>query len=89
MDDPLMLDANAVAGDMVELFGVEMTMAAHRCAHCGNQGAVGALRAWTHAPGMVLRCSVCDEVVVRWARTSSGVRVDLRGASFLELPGAR
>ena len=40
MDDPLMLDANAVSGDLMELFGFEMTSATHRCAHCGNVGAM-------------------------------------------------
>lgn len=87
MDDPLLLDGNAVAGDLLELFGTEMTMAAQRCAHCGTEGLIGGLRAWTRGPGTVLRCTACGEVVVRWARTPRGVRLDLRGAAFLELPG--
>ena len=89
MDDPLVLDANAVAGEMAELFGADMTMAVHRCAHCGNRGALGGLRAWTHGPGTVLRCSICHEVVLRWTRTPSGVRIDLRGAAFLDLTTPR
>lgn len=87
MDDPLVLDANAVAGEMAEIFGFEMTALTHRCAHCGNLGAIGTLRAWTRGPGTVLRCSTCSEVVVRWTRTPSGIRLDLRGAAVLEIPG--
>lgn len=83
----LMLDANAVAGEMEELFGFEMTVVVHRCAHCGNEGAVGTLLAFTHGPGTVLRCSVCRDVVMRWVRGSSGVRLDMRGAAVLHLPG--
>lgn len=83
----LMLDANAVAGEMEELFGLEMTAVAHRCAHCGNQGPVGTLLAFTHGPGTVLRCSICREVVIRWTRGPTGARLDLRGAAVLHLPG--
>jgi hypothetical protein len=86
--DPLMLDANAVAGDLEELFGVDLTAARHRCANCGNRGAVGTLRAWTAGPGVVLRCSTCSEVVMRWTRTPGGARVDVRGAAFVEMSAA-
>lgn len=86
MDEPLVLDANAVAGELYELLGAELTTAGHRCAHCGNRGALGSLRAWVRGPGVVLRCSVCSEVVLRWIRTRSGVHLDLRGAASLELP---
>ena len=78
MDDPLMLDANAVAGDLYELFGVELTAVLHQCASCGNRAAVGTLRAWTRGPGTVLR----------WSRTSSGMVLDLRGAARIEVPRA-
>jgi hypothetical protein len=84
MDDPLVLDANAVAGEMQELMGFEMTAFLARCAHCGNRDAVGSLRAWVHGPGVVLRCVICSEVVVRWVRTPDGARLDLRGAAFLQ-----
>lgn len=86
MDDHLILDANAVAGELYELLGAEMTLAGHQCAHCGNRGPLGSLRAWVHGPGVVLRCSVCSEVVIRWVRTPSGARLDLRGAASVELP---
>ena len=68
IDDPLVLDANAVAGDLREIMGVEITTYVARCAHCGNRGALGTLRAWTHGPGVVLRCVICSEVVIRWVR---------------------
>ena len=85
MDDPLMLDANAVAGDLAELFGFEVTAAAHRCAHCGNDAAVATLLAWTQGPGITLRCSICREVVVRIVRTPGRTYLDVSGASYLEI----
>ena len=83
--DDLVLDANAVAGELMEMFGRELTDALHQCAHCGHQAAMGTLRAWVHGPGVVLRCSVCQQVVVRWTRTEAGVHVDMRGAAFVAM----
>jgi hypothetical protein len=79
MDDPLMLDANAVSGELMELFGFEMTSATHRCAHCGNVGAMGTLLAWTPGPG------ICRDVVVRIVRTPSRTLIDVSGAAYLEV----
>lgn len=85
MDDPLVLDANAVASDLAELFGFEMTAAVHRCAHCGNVGAMGTLLAWTQGPGVTLRCCICRDVVVRIVRTPSRTLIDVSGAAYLEI----
>jgi hypothetical protein len=84
--DALTLDANAVAGLLMEIFGTEMTVAMSRCGHCGNRGQVGSLRAYTHAPGVVLRCSVCTEVVMRIMRRADGsYLVDARGAAYIRM----
>lgn len=85
-EDALTLDANAVAGLLTEIFGVEITSELCRCAHCGNDGAVGTLRAYTHAPGVVLRCSVCAQVVIRIVRTPAATYLDARGAALIRLP---
>jgi len=39
--DELMLDGNAVAGMLGEVFAVEMTTATMTCGNCGTSGAVG------------------------------------------------
>lgn len=85
MDEPMMLDANAVAGDLAELFGFEMTATAHRCAHCGNVGAMGTLLAWTQGPGITLRCCICRDVVVRIVRTPTRTLIDVSGAAYMEI----
>ena len=86
MDEPMMLDANAVAGDLAEMFGFEMTATVHRCAHCGNVGQMGTLLAWTQGPGITLRCCICRDVVVRIVRTPSRTLIDVSGAAYLEIP---
>jgi Family of unknown function (DUF6510) len=52
----LMLDGNAVAGELREMFSVEVTTGEGECAGCGKTHAMGALLAFTHGPGIVLRC---------------------------------
>ena len=87
-DDPMadqMLDGNAVAGLLAAAFGAEMTAVPGQCAHCGTVSMLGALHAWTRAPGIVLRCPVCSEVVLRVVETPTATLVDLRGVAALRL----
>src|SRR5688572_4647235 len=81
----LMLDANAVAGLFHEIFGCEMTASPTECAHCGNEGEIGTLLAFTHGPGIVLRCSACEQVVLRIVQTPESTLLDARGAVYLRL----
>ena len=84
--DSLTLDANAAAGMLMEIFGTEMTVAASRCTHCGNRAQIGTLRAYMQAPGLVLRCSVCTQVVMRVMRRPDGsFLVDARGAAYIRM----
>ncbi|MGH2462202.1 MAG: DUF6510 family protein [Candidatus Limnocylindria bacterium] len=84
--DALVLDGNAVAGDLEEFFGLDMTEVVHRCAHCRNLGPMASLYAFVNGPGVVLRCSICREVVLRYVRTPSGTRIDVRGVAEMRLP---
>jgi Family of unknown function (DUF6510) len=81
----LMLDGNAVAGLLSEVFALEMTACPCRCAHCGAEGPIGALLAFTHAPGVVLRCPGCEQVVLRLVETDDALHLDARGAACLRL----
>jgi len=65
----MVLDGNAVAGLLGEIFGAEMTANDAECASCGRVHAVGAMLAFTQAPGIVLRCPSCEAVMVRVVRT--------------------
>jgi hypothetical protein len=79
------LDGNAVAGLLAATFGGDMTSTPGRCAHCHTVSMIGELRAWTRAPGTVLRCPVCSEVVLRIVETPSAVLVDTTGAAWLRM----
>lgn len=81
----LMLDANAIAGLLYDVFGVEMTASPTECANCGNEDEIGALLAFTQGPGIVLRCPACEKVVMRIVRTEDAIYLDARGAVYLRL----
>ena len=81
----LVLDANAVAGLLDEIFGAEMTASRTVCAHCGRAGEMGTLMAYVHAPGVVLRCPTCQQVMVRIVRTPDAIFLDARGAVYLRV----
>jgi hypothetical protein len=81
----LILDANAVAGLLMDIFGGEMTAEPTECAHCGNQAEMGTLLAFTQGPGVVLRCSACGQVVLRIVQTPGAIYLDARGAVYLKL----
>ena len=81
----LMLDANATAGMLFEIFGVEMTASPTECANCGNEAEIGTLLAFTQGPGIILRCSACENVVLRIVQTPEAIYLDARGAVYLRL----
>lgn len=83
----LMLDANGVAGALEEIFGRDVTACETSCSYCGRTAPLGSLEAFTQAPGVVLRCVLCEHIVLRFARTPHGLYVDLRGISCLRLGG--
>ena len=52
----LMVDGNALAGVLGEVFAHEMTSARIACEGCDHVEPIGAQHAYMHAPGVVLRC---------------------------------
>jgi hypothetical protein len=79
----LVLDGNAVAGELRMIFGREMTTDDLECASCGQVHAFGTLLAFTQAPGIVLRCPGCEAVVLRVVETPRAIYVDARGAAVM------
>lgn len=76
--DALMLDGNAVAGLLQEVFAVEMTTAFATCAGCGATEPIGAVQVYRGA-AIVLRCPHCSNVLATILSTDSEVRLSLRG----------
>jgi len=82
----LMLDGNAAAGVLQEIFGEEMTTALTTCDECATGSEMAMLRVFSGGPGLVLRCPACEAVMVRIAQTPHGTFVDVRGVRQMRLP---
>ena len=87
MAEEHVLDGNAVGGILLELFGLEMTVAPGVCAHCGARELLASTDVYVHAPGIVVRCRHCDGVLVRIVRGRERTWLDLTGLRSLELGG--
>ncbi len=72
------LDGNAIAGALHDYFGVEMTTAAGVCAHCRTRALVAELQVYRSAPGTVVRCRACSDVVMVVIEARGRVTVDHR-----------
>ena len=81
--DALMLDGNAVAGLLHDVFGTEMTTATGTCRNCGASAPVGAVHVFRSA-GVVLRCPQCDSVLAKIVGRRTVSCVDLSGLASIE-----
>jgi ribosomal protein S27E len=79
-------DDTALAGPFHDLFGVEVSAAIGRCTNCGHAGPLAELRVFDHAPGVVARCPVCDQVLARLVQSPGRAWLDLRGLTWLQVP---
>lgn len=82
--DARMLDGNAVAGLLQEVFTVEMTSALGTCDGCGATNAVGATHVFQGA-GVVMRCPHCDNVLVTIVKDDIHVWISFRGLRTLQV----
>jgi hypothetical protein len=82
----LILDGNALAGLLHELFDVEMTIAPVECASCGRKGELGSLWAFAESPGYVLSCPACQNIIMRMTVIPDQIYLDARGAAYLRIP---
>jgi phage FluMu protein Com len=79
------LDGNAAAGELSELFSVDVTAAAGRCAACGKVAALGEGHLYAFEPGMVIRCAACLNPLVRLVKASGRAWLDMRGLACLQI----
>jgi Family of unknown function (DUF6510) len=82
--DALMLDGNAVAGLLQDIFALEMTTALGTCAGCGATDAVGALHVYRGA-GIVMRCAQCGSALVTIVDDGTRVWIGFEGIRTLRV----
>ncbi|HEY2653103.1 MAG TPA: DUF6510 family protein [Solirubrobacteraceae bacterium] len=80
------LDGNAIAGALYEYFGTEMTTARGNCAHCRAPAMIAELEVYMRAPGVVVRCWNCHNVVIVLVPVAEPTRVDYSAFELAEPP---
>jgi Zn finger protein HypA/HybF involved in hydrogenase expression len=78
------VDGNAIGGLLREIFTMEMTAAETTCAECGAVNAVGRVDVYMQAPGVVVRCPECKQVLMLIVHGRGRYWIDLRGVRRLE-----
>jgi hypothetical protein len=79
------VDGNAIAGDLVEVFGVDLTAATTVCAACGTSSYVAESVVYMRGPGRVARCRACGDVHIVLVTIRGITCVDLRGIAELQM----
>jgi len=82
-DSELVLEGNASAGLLQEIFAFEVTTAQIQCEVCGTTAAIGSLRLYAVPMGAILRCTNCKGIVMGAVNTPHGRWLDLTGARSL------
>ena len=77
------LDGNAIGGLLMSLFGHEMTTTVVTCGTCGTAGQVAELAVYQPRLGTVVRCRVCDNVLMVFVEIRGMTCVDMRGMAQL------
>jgi hypothetical protein len=79
----LVLDGNAAAGLLQEIFVLEITAAQIQCEACGSTGAIGSMRLYAAPMGAVLRCNHCGALLMSAVHTPHGHWLEMKGARCL------
>jgi len=85
------LDGSAAAGELRDVFAVDVTAAAGQCAACGAIGALAQGHIYAFEPGIVVRCAACEHPLVRLVKGPGRIWLDLRGLVYLQwdVPGGK
>ena len=82
------LDGNSIGGLLIDVFGADMTGASGTCGTCGATGPVAELVVYRQAPGTVVRCRACGNILMVFVKAHGMTCVDLTGMARLDQPGA-
>ncbi|MGI8880741.1 MAG: DUF6510 family protein [Jatrophihabitans sp.] len=77
------LDGNAAAAPLREIFAADVTSTIGRCAGCGQRAHLAEAQMYGGGPGLVLRCSACQQVLARLVQDGSRTWLDLQGLQYL------
>ncbi len=73
------VDGNAIAGQLLDVYGADMTMTTGVCQQCGLRSRIAELVVYACAPGSVARCPGCGSVLIVVVDVRQTTEVHLRG----------
>ncbi|HSE26125.1 MAG TPA: DUF6510 family protein [Pyrinomonadaceae bacterium] len=79
------LDGNAAAGELSKIFVMDVTAAEGQCAHCGATKHFAEAHVYMKGPGIVARCAVCEQVLLRLVEVRQRMLLDVRGMTYMSL----
>ncbi|QDK77335.1 hypothetical protein EXU85_01485 [Spirosoma sp. KCTC 42546] len=79
INEAFRLDGNAVAGELQMLLGFDVTVLQTTCSHCQKEGQFATLLAYVRGPGIVLRCSTCNGMVLQVVKTPQTIMITVEG----------
>jgi hypothetical protein len=79
------VDGNVLAGPLSEIFSVDMTMATGTCASCGDAAPLATSMVYLKPKTYIVRCHVCDSVLLTIIQSSQATRIDLSGMASLTI----
>ena len=82
--DERVLDGNAAAGVLAQIFALDITAAHSTCAGCGATRALGAALLYSGA-GYVLRCTDCGGALLRVVTAPGRTFLTMTGIRVLEI----
>ncbi len=77
------LDGNAAAGELTNIFAIDLTAAEGQCAHCGATKRFADAQLYMQAPGLVARCMACQGVLLRLVSVGQRRFLDTRGMNHV------
>ena len=78
------LDGNAIAGQLYDVFGAEMTAAGAVCGSCGARRQLAELEVYLRGPGTIARCRTCKALLIALVTVRGVTCVDLLGLAAIE-----
>jgi hypothetical protein len=83
------LDGNAAAGELSNIFDMDVTAAEGQCAHCSATRRFAEAHLYMQGPGLVARCAICEHVLLRLVNVRQRVFLDMHGMTRLILDTAQ
>ncbi len=83
------VDGNALAGPLSEIFTVDMTTASGTCATCRDFSPLAMAMVYPKPNTFIVRCHICDSILLTIIQSSRETRIDLTGMSSLAIPNQR